>query len=908
MAKQKKTYSAHFPFRRFFGLVVVAIACMTLTVSLFWIGHKDAQARLKWYFESDASMRTHLVIDELNHLKSHIEMLRRYSESMEDIDRAGFKDFVAPILAEGYKGQTLEWVPRVAGDSRTIYERKARNDGLVGFQFTELDKNGDLIPASHRQVYYPAYYVEPVTGNEKALGFDQGSNPARLAALEMACDSGKPTATGHMTLLQRTKGQFGFLVYEPVYREEMPTSTVKQRRAALVGFMVGVFRTGEVMKGAIGPTTPVDMPTDLLDTSAPEDKRLLHHWSSRLSTEHEHQTLWFLYPAPPQYSHSFAFAGRVFQVVVKAGPIYLGRHYQLGHWLIIPAGLLLTVMLTLYLRSLLTQRERAEVLVQERTAELLVREQQFRSLFEQSKEGLVITDLSGKILDTNQAYRDMTGYSPDELENISLQDITPEKWHQMEGDIVENQILKRGYSEVYEKEYIHKDGSVFPIEIRTWLIRDAKWKATGLSAWVQDITERKRMEQELRQERERLKTLLENMPLASSYTDDAGNIEFINHVFIDLFGYTIQDIPTIEDWFQHAYPDPEYREEVMARWNADATRAKVEETKIGPGEYHITCKDGSVRTCEITGTFLDKGLMLVFNDITERIHAEEAIRQSEERFRVQFKGIPVPTYIWKYQDGEFFLIDYNDAALDFTKGRIASFKDVSASGFYEGKSWIIDDMQRCITKRINLKNEFWDTLRTTGEKKYMAVRYAFVPPNLVMVHMEDITRQKEVEEHLRYLSIHDPLTGLYNRFYADTEIERLKTSRKYPVSIMVVDIDGLKALNDSEGHAAGDQLIKDAAYILKQAFRPDDMVARIGGDEFLVILPLVDVKILEKSLKRLEVYLANFNASGPGTPVSFSVGATTAHNDEELETCIKQADMLMYRDKAQKKSLQQGQA
>jgi PAS domain S-box-containing protein len=171
----------------------------------------------------------------------------------------------------------------------------------------------------------------------------------------------------------------------------------------------------------------------------------------------------------------------------------------------------------------------------------------------------------------------------------------------------------------------------------------------------------------LHQSRERFKRILEDMPLASSYTDDVGNIEFVNRVFTDIFGYPLEDVPTIEEWFMHAYPDPAYREEVMARWNADATRARQEGTRIGPAEYHITCKDGRERICEITGTFMESGMMAVFTDITERILSAEALRQSEERFRVQFRGIPIPTYIWKGQGDDFSLIDYNDAALEFTR-------------------------------------------------------------------------------------------------------------------------------------------------------------------------------------------------------------------------------------------------
>ncbi len=130
-------------------------------------------------------------------------------------------------------------------------------------------------------------------------------------------------------------------------------------------------------------------------------------------------------------------------------------------------------------------------------AELGESEEKYRTLYESNLDGIVSTDIEGRITGANQAYLDMLGYSLEEVTQLTYEQLTPERWHAREQDLVETQIMARGYSEEYEKEYIRKDGSVFPVSLKTLLVRDEDEKPTGMWAFVRDITERKRAKEEL---------------------------------------------------------------------------------------------------------------------------------------------------------------------------------------------------------------------------------------------------------------------------------------------------------------------------------------------------------------------------------------------------------------------------
>jgi PAS domain S-box-containing protein len=110
---------------------------------------------------------------------------------------------------------------------------------------------------------------------------------------------------------------------------------------------------------------------------------------------------------------------------------------------------------------------------------------------------MVMTDTEGHILQCNRAYSDMLGYTEKEIKDLTYQQTTPAKWHDMEKDIINNKVLKTGYSDIYEKEYIRKDGAVFPIFMRMWAIEDETGNITGMWGIVSNITERKRVEMEL---------------------------------------------------------------------------------------------------------------------------------------------------------------------------------------------------------------------------------------------------------------------------------------------------------------------------------------------------------------------------------------------------------------------------
>ena len=158
--------------------------------------------------------------------------------------------------------------------------------------------------------------------------------------------------------------------------------------------------------------------------------------------------------------------------------------------------------------------------------------------------------------------------------------------------------------------------------------------------------------------------------------------------------------------------------------------------------------------------------------------------------------------------------------------------------------------------------------------------------------LRDVTSRKSTEEKLWYLSFHDNLTGLYNRSYFDEELKRLDTKRQLPLSVVICDIDGFKLVNDAFGYKKGDELLKGLSKILKKSCRSEDILARWGGDEFVILLPKTDGKGTQDIISRIENVSG---AVGSGEiPFNISIGySTKAKPSENIETVLKEAETSM---------------
>jgi len=160
----------------------------------------------------------------------------------------------------------------------------------------------------------------------------------------------------------------------------------------------------------------------------------------------------------------------------------------------------------------------------------------------------------------------------------------------------------------------------------------------------------------------------------------------------------------------------------------------------------------------------------------------------------------------------------------------------------------------------------------------------------------DITIRKKNEEEILYLSYHDSLTGIYNRTFFEEEKKRLDTKRQLPLSVIMGDLNNLKLINDSFGHIEGDRIIKKSAEVLKRACRAEDIIARWGGDEFIILLPRTSAVDLEEILARIKKECEK--TINQKIPLSISLGASTKEDvNQDIDLIILDSESNMYKNK-----------
>jgi CheY-like chemotaxis protein/CHASE1-domain containing sensor protein/HPt (histidine-containing phosphotransfer) domain-containing protein len=329
--------------------VLTAAVGLVLTIFAAYMIHEYETRDRNRAFALLAAGRAEAVAEILRDLRDiKLEGLSCFYEGSEQVTSEEFRQFTG-YLTKNQTVQAWEWIPAVPAADKSHFEEAARADGLTGFEVWQKDAQGNRVPASGRTVYYPVLRIAPWAGNERALGYDLGSEPLRSVALEEAKRTGLATGADPITLVQTTGSQKGMLIYRPVFGGGEPR--------LLRGFTLAVLQMGTLMRSVVP------------DNSALMQISLLHK-----DTASELLAISWNADSPPTAVLSatrivFAF-GKVFGVTAHAGPEFMSLYPARLGWLVVLTGLALTAALTFVSSGIRRRREELEQLVAERTTEL----------------------------------------------------------------------------------------------------------------------------------------------------------------------------------------------------------------------------------------------------------------------------------------------------------------------------------------------------------------------------------------------------------------------------------------------------------------------------------------------------------------------------------------------------------
>lgn len=301
-----------------------------------------------------------------------------------------------------------------------------------------------------------------------------------------------------------------------------------------------------------------------------------------------------------------------------------------------------------------TERKRAEEALRES-------ERKYRQLHETMRDAFVSTDMEGRILESNPAFQLLTGYSEDELRGMRYQDLTPEKWRAAEEKILAEQVLPRGYTDVYQKEYVRKDGALLPVELRTVLIRDEAGRPAGMWAAVRDIAARLRIERALKRAAVELDRRVKKrtadleasrQALAKSeaqFREMAANIQdvfwlvdaqtgralYVSPAFEIIWGRPPQkEHPSVLTWAASLHPDD--RNRALQAFRQGLAVGRYEKLEV-----RVVRPDGSIRWIEVSGWIVrtapgeSRRIAGVMRDITDRRRLEAEILAAAETERLR---------------------------------------------------------------------------------------------------------------------------------------------------------------------------------------------------------------------------------------------------------------------------------
>jgi len=521
----------------------------------------------------------------------------------------------------------------------------------------------------------------------------------------------------------------------------------------------------------------------------------------------------------------------------------------------------------------------------------------------------------------NSQFARFFGKRPEEIENHVIEDVLPSS--EVESCIESNEEVIRSKAPVsFKQSSTNHAGEKRTIAITKIPVTSESGEVDSIICTAEDVTDKEVAESRLRL----IQFALDNVNEEAFWISKEGDILYVNKATCKALGYSQDELVGMK---VHDVDPTEFAK------NRDLNWEQVKKSRQDVIETFHRRKDGTIFPVEVNRNYLIyEGQEYEFSfarDISERRSAQNRLEREKRRIeRLHETALAMERCREKREVFEL-IIQASRSILDFDICFVAIVENdhfsikissnlspedpmtmplnvgIVGKTYREKKSFVLEDIQES-EQAFRTNNEYHGGLSVPvgniGVFQAMSMeKNAFTDEDvklaeLLMLHASEAIKRIETEQEMAYMSLHDRLTGLYNRVYFEEEIQRLNYSRLYPISIISADIDGLKLINDTMGHSTGDDLLRSFAEILKANMRSSDVVSRFGGDEFAAILVSTDRPTAERVIERIRKAVARYNESRSGPFLSFSMGVATSNNGESsLLDCLKLADDLMYRDK-----------